>query len=122
MKNHALSGLESLLEESRGALQKRIRVRAYQLYEQRGRQDSHDLDDWLQAEMDVSMIGENSRATAIRIQPWRKSAVALLHDNVTPQNGHESAGSAPGGRALYARSLSSGPIEKPFDESPASCG
>ena len=87
MKNHALSGLESLLEESRGALQKRIRVRAYQLYEQRGRQDSHDLDDWLQAEMDVSMIGENSRATAIRIQPWRKSAVALLHDNVTPQNG-----------------------------------
>ena len=45
MKNHVLSELESLLEESRGALQKRIRVRAYQLYEQRGRQDGHDLDD-----------------------------------------------------------------------------
>ena len=38
MKTHALTGLQSLLEESREALQKRIRVRAYHLYEQRGRE------------------------------------------------------------------------------------
>jgi len=34
MKTHPLTGLKSL-EESREALQKRIRIRAHQLYEQR---------------------------------------------------------------------------------------
>ena len=49
MKTHQLTGLKSL-EESREALQKRIRIRAYQLYEKRRREDGHDLDDWVQAE------------------------------------------------------------------------
>jgi len=35
-------------------LQEQIRRRAYELYEQRGRQDGHDLDDWLQAESEVT--------------------------------------------------------------------
>lgn len=39
-----------------GELQEQIRVRAYQLYEQRGRDDGHDLDDWLQAEGELSEI------------------------------------------------------------------
>jgi hypothetical protein len=30
-----------------------IRLRAYQLYEQRGRQDGHDVEDWLQAEAET---------------------------------------------------------------------
>ena len=30
-----------------------VRQRAYQLYEQRGRLDGHDLDDWLQAEAEI---------------------------------------------------------------------
>jgi hypothetical protein len=30
-----------------------IQRRAYELYEQRGRQDGHHLEDWLQAERDV---------------------------------------------------------------------
>ena len=30
-----------------------IRQRAYELYEQRGRQDGHDLEDWLQSESEV---------------------------------------------------------------------
>ena len=30
-----------------------IRCRAYELYEQRGKQDGHDLDDWLQAEDEI---------------------------------------------------------------------
>lgn len=32
----------------------RIRLRAYQLYEQRGRKDGHDVDDWLQAESELT--------------------------------------------------------------------
>ncbi len=30
-----------------------IRTRAYQLYEERGRDDGHELDDWLRAEQEV---------------------------------------------------------------------
>ena len=30
-----------------------IRVRAYELFEQRGREDGHELDDWLQAEAET---------------------------------------------------------------------
>ena len=32
-----------------------IRVRAYELFEQRGREDGHDLDDWLKAEAEFTM-------------------------------------------------------------------
>ena len=35
-------------------LQDRIRERAFELYEQRGCQDGHDLDDWLQAEAETT--------------------------------------------------------------------
>jgi hypothetical protein len=31
-----------------------IRQRAYQLYEERGRQDGHALDDWLRAEAEIT--------------------------------------------------------------------
>jgi len=34
-------------------VQDQIRRRAQELYEARGRQDGHDLDDWLQAEIEV---------------------------------------------------------------------
>ena len=37
-------------------LQDHIRARAFQLYEQRGRDEGHHLDDWLQAEAEVSQI------------------------------------------------------------------
>jgi len=30
-----------------------VRRRAYELYEQRGKEDGHDLEDWLQAESEV---------------------------------------------------------------------
>ena len=30
-----------------------VRVRAYQLFEQRGRQDGHDVEDWLEAEEEI---------------------------------------------------------------------
>ncbi len=40
--------------QSPDQIQKQIRQRAYQLYEQRGREDGHDLDDWLAAETEVT--------------------------------------------------------------------
>lgn len=42
--------------EGCGELQDEIRVRAYQLYDQRGRDDGHSLDDWLQAEAESSQV------------------------------------------------------------------
>jgi len=39
-------------------VKERIRTRAYELYEQRGRDKGRDLDDWLQAEAEA--IGEIS--------------------------------------------------------------
>jgi hypothetical protein len=51
-------------------LEERIRLRAYELYEARGREDGHDLDDWLQAEADF--LG--SKKTAIGTE--RKAAAA----------------------------------------------
>jgi hypothetical protein len=33
--------------------EQQIQQRAYELYEQRGRTDGHDLDDWLQAESEI---------------------------------------------------------------------
>jgi hypothetical protein len=41
---------------SGGELQDQIRVRAHQLYEQRGRDDGHSFDDWLQAEAELSQV------------------------------------------------------------------
>jgi Protein of unknown function (DUF2934) len=37
-----------------GELQEKIRRRAYELYDQHGRNNGHDLDDWLQAESEVT--------------------------------------------------------------------
>jgi hypothetical protein len=34
-------------------IEQQIQQRAYELYEQRGRTDGHDLDDWLQAEREI---------------------------------------------------------------------
>jgi Protein of unknown function (DUF2934) len=36
------------------SLEEKIRVRAYTLYEERGREDGHDVDDWLRAEADLT--------------------------------------------------------------------
>ena len=35
-------------------LEEQIRLRAYALYEDRGREDGHDLDDWLRAEAEFT--------------------------------------------------------------------
>ena len=41
----------------------KIRQRAYELYEARGREEGHDFDDWLQAEAEIE-AAEVRRATA----------------------------------------------------------
>lgn len=40
--------------ESSEQLKERICRRAYELYEQRGRRDGHDFDDWIVAESEVT--------------------------------------------------------------------
>jgi hypothetical protein len=38
-------------------LEEKIRQRAYELYEMRGREGGHDLDDWLRAEEEIMKKG-----------------------------------------------------------------
>jgi hypothetical protein len=39
----------------RESVEERIRRRADELYEQRGRQEGHDIEDWLQAEAEITL-------------------------------------------------------------------
>lgn len=43
-------------------IEQQIRQRAYELYDQRGRADGHDLDDWLQAEREIKGTQTNAAA------------------------------------------------------------
>ena len=43
-------------------IQEQIRNRAYELYEQRGSEDGRELDDWLQAEAEVTQSMEKRAA------------------------------------------------------------
>lgn len=43
-------------------LLEQIRIRAYELFEQRGRDEGHELEDWLQAEAEV--LQETAKTTA----------------------------------------------------------
>jgi hypothetical protein len=46
------------LAESVEQVEEKIRKRAYELYELRGREDGLDLDDWLKAESEVSVSAD----------------------------------------------------------------
>jgi uncharacterized protein len=43
----------STMPQSSIARREQVRCRAYEIYEQRGREDGHELDDWLQAESEI---------------------------------------------------------------------
>ena len=45
-----------------GSLQDKIRQRAYELYEKRGRRDGHHEDDWLQAEEELRRVHDFLKA------------------------------------------------------------
>jgi Protein of unknown function (DUF2934) len=52
---HRENELYPTTQNTEPAYNQEIRVRAYELFEQRGREDGHDLDDWLRAEAELTM-------------------------------------------------------------------
>ena len=44
----------SLVKGETSNMEDEIRLRAYELYQQRGREDGHDVEDWLRAEEEVT--------------------------------------------------------------------
>lgn len=46
-------------------IEEQIRLRAYALYEERGREDGHDVEDWLRAEAEVESAAEPSVARRV---------------------------------------------------------
>ena len=52
---HMESELYPTTQITEPAYNQEIRVRAYELFEQRGREDGHELEDWLQAEAELRM-------------------------------------------------------------------
>ena len=54
MKNPPTPFTRTQTGNSSEEIQDRIRQRAYELYEARGKGDGHDLDDWLLAETEVT--------------------------------------------------------------------
>ena len=53
----------SMVEQTPPELEQQIRSRAYELYEERGRTDGHDMADWLRAESEVTS-GEREAVAA----------------------------------------------------------
>lgn len=43
-----------MVDQASLELEERIRGRAYELYEEHGRTDGHDMDDWLRAESEIT--------------------------------------------------------------------
>jgi hypothetical protein len=60
-------------EQLAGELEEQIRRRAYDLYQQRGSEDGHDTDDWLQAEAELAR--EKSQPSARPVKQSRKGAI-----------------------------------------------
>jgi Protein of unknown function (DUF2934) len=56
------------------ATEELIRQRAYSYYEQRGRDDGHDLDDWLRAEAEI--VGQKTSESAPAPEESERSPVA----------------------------------------------
>jgi len=46
-------------------LQEQVRRRAFEIYEQRGREDGHNVEDWLQAEAEV--LSQRSKAISVAV-------------------------------------------------------
>ena len=49
-------------QEAPGDVEEKIRRRAYELYQQRGRVDGHALDDWFQAQAEILEIKAKTTA------------------------------------------------------------
>ena len=62
-------------EASLDSTEELIRVRAYQLYEERGCEDGHDLEDWLRAEAEI-VVKKPTAAGAEETEGGSMAAVA----------------------------------------------
>jgi DUF2934 family protein len=62
MKKSASPGT-TVLSVNPHTIEERIRARAYELFEERGRDDGHDWEDWLRAEEEIT-AGKTSSAAA----------------------------------------------------------
>jgi hypothetical protein len=65
-------------------LEQEIRCRAYELYEWRGREDGHEVEDWLQAEAEL-MRERNTPLTATAVKRKRKPPVASTGETKAKQ-------------------------------------
>jgi hypothetical protein len=54
MPNSKIKRTPTPITEASKNIEERIRLRAYELYVARGREDGHDLDDWLRAESEIT--------------------------------------------------------------------
>ncbi len=52
--NHSFPSNQS--DSDQFGIEREIQSRAYELYEQRGKKDGHELDDWLKAEAEVLQV------------------------------------------------------------------
>jgi hypothetical protein len=55
-QNKALSTSTTVQTDTASRLQQAIQLRALELYEQRGREGGHQLEDWLQAETELTPL------------------------------------------------------------------
>ena len=55
-QNQPISTSTTVQTETASALQQAIRLRALGLYEQRGSESGHELEDWLQAEKELTPL------------------------------------------------------------------
>ena len=53
-KQQAKTQPKNIAIDSHPNLEEEIRRCAYELYDERGREDGHDLDDWLRAEAEIT--------------------------------------------------------------------
>lgn len=54
MKRISKQDRSGAVDQASPELEEQIRRRAYELYEERGRTDGHDMDDWLRAESEIT--------------------------------------------------------------------
>ena len=62
MKHSPISNISDKTQNTVADPQESIRVRAYELFEQRGCEHGHDMEDWLQAEQEVTTVRTNRAA------------------------------------------------------------
>ncbi len=61
-------------QELAALLEQQIRQRAHQLYEARGRQSGHEVEDWLTAEAEIRAVRRKAPAASGRVIPFPLSS------------------------------------------------